>query len=59
MNWDEVYQRMKVMLDALGLSWKEREKVVVTIEGDNLCFSYDGDTFSFKVNQSNEESEER
>lgn len=57
MNWDEVYQRMKIMLDSLGLGWKEREKVIVTIEGDNLCFSYDGDTFSFRVNKDEREGQ--
>lgn len=58
MNWEDVYERMKVMLDALGVDWKHKAKVMVSINGDDLCFECNGDRFSFRVNQPVEGNEE-
>ena len=51
MNWDEVYENMKLMLDCLGIPWKHKHHVEVHIDGDNLVFTHGNDTFSFKVNR--------
>lgn len=42
MNLDGLYQDMKDALDFLGLKFHQKEEVDVTLDGDELVFSYGG-----------------
>lgn len=49
MNMAELYQEMKDALDYLGLSFHEKDKVEVTLDGDYIVFTYNGRLVSFPL----------
>lgn len=49
MNADDLYQKMKVAWDYLGVGFHGRELVSVRIEGIHLVLEYNGDEVRIKV----------
>lgn len=49
MNAEQLYQEMKDALDYFGLSFHEKDKMVVTIEGNQIVFSYNNRSISVTI----------